>query len=148
MIRRHGKDRDRGSGAIELVVVAPIFILIVLAIVGLGRWTYAGQKVEQAAAAGARAVVMATSPGQATEKGRAAVEASLGSAGMSCVSHTVDVDADWATGGQVTVTVECRVDLSDAVMVGLPGSSLVSATVTAPLETYRDLPGSSSGRQP
>lgn len=140
MIRQRlaGKNRDEGAALLEFVVIVPIFLFALLFVVGLGRWSYAGQRVEAAASAAARAASLSSSSAQVDNRAAAAADASLESAGIACRDRTVDVTADYRPGGSVTVTVVCRVDMSDVVMAGLPGSSPMAASVTVPLETYRD----------
>jgi hypothetical protein len=37
----------------------------------------------------------------------------------------------------VSVTVACRLDLSDLSVPGVPGSRLIQATMTSPIDTWR-----------
>ena len=126
--------------ALELALAAPVFIALLLVVVGFGRVTHGRQLVDQAAAAAARAAALTTTPAQATVAGRAAATATLEQAGVSC--RGVDVVIDTTTfrpGGQVTATVSCTADLSGLALAGLPGSVTLHATARTPLEPYRDL---------
>jgi hypothetical protein len=38
----------------------------------------------------------------------------------------------------VSVTVHCRLDLSDLSVPGVPGSRLIEATMTSPIDTWRE----------
>ena len=51
---------------------------------------------------------------------------------MTDVSH-------FFPGGFVTVTVVCQVDLSDLSVPGIPGSTIVRASSTAPIDPYRSV---------
>ena len=55
--------------------------------------------------------------------------------------QAVDEDAiavgGFGRGGTVTATVSCRVELSDLGLVFLPGATTVSASSTAPVDTWR-----------
>ncbi len=42
-------------------------------------------------------------------------------------------------GGYVTVTVACHVELSDIALPGMPGSTTVEASATAPIDPYRSV---------
>lgn len=132
--------RDRGSSTVELVILTPVIILILLFLVGLGRYAYGRQLVEQAGMAAARSAALASSAVDAADRAQAAGQASLDSAGLACQSLDVATDArNFTPGGTVTVTLSCTVNNSDAVMAGLPGQSTVTATSTVPLETYRQI---------
>jgi hypothetical protein len=54
---------------------------------------------------------------------------------------TVDLDAFTAPPGtpaQVASTVTCQVDLADLAVPGVPGSHTVTATMSSPIDTYRE----------
>ena len=131
----------------EFVVLAPILILVVLLVVGLGRYAHGTQLVEQAAAAAARAASLSTTATQAEGRAAQAAAGSLSDAGMSCTGMTTDVDTgNFRPGGVVTVTVTCAADLSGLALSGLPGAVTMSATGRAPLETLRQITDSGDQR--
>lgn len=133
---------DRGSSTVELVILTPVIIVVLLFLVGLGRYAYGRELVRHAGMAAARSAALAGTASDAVNRARAAGHASLDSAGLACQSFDVVTDAtDFTSGGTVTVTVICTVNNSDAVMAGLPGDSTVTATSTVPLETYRQIAG-------
>jgi Flp pilus assembly protein TadG len=122
----------------ELVIIAPVVIVILLLVVGLGRYAHGKQLVEQAAAAAARAASLSSTPSQAQDKALQAASGSLNDAGVSCASMSAAVDTtSFRAGGTVRVTLTCTADLSGLAMAGLPGSATMTATGAAPLETYR-----------
>jgi len=140
--RRAGRagDRDRGSMTTEFVVLAPIVIVIVLLVVGLGRYAHGKQLVEQAAAAAARAASLTASGAQAQTRAARAAAGSLSDAGLSCTGITANVDTgSFRPGGVVTVTITCTADLSGLALSGLPGTATVTATGRAPLEAHRQI---------
>ena len=144
---RRLRDRDRGSMTTEFVVLAPIFIAVVLLVVGLGRYAHGTQLVEQAAAAAARAASLTGSSADAQGRAARAAAGSLADAGMSCTGMTADVDTgSFRPGGVVTVTLTCTADLSSLALSGLPGAVTISATGRSPLETLRQF--SDSGDRP
>lgn len=142
---RRAEDRLAGEGgfaSLELVVMIPVLVAFVLLAVGLGRVTHGRQLVNQAAAAAARAASLDSAPGQAAADARREAGDTLAQAGVSCRSMRVDVDVSaFHPGGQVAVTVTCVTSLADLRLVGFPGAKTVTATSTAPLETYRQLDG-------
>ena len=137
---RRAVDRDRGSMTTEFVVLAPIVIVIVLLVVGLGRYAHGKQLVEQAAAAAARAASLTAASAQAQTRAARAAAGSLSDAGLSCTGITADVDTgSFRPGGVVTVRITCTADLSGLALSGLPGTATVTATGRAPLEAHRQI---------
>ena len=131
----------------ELVVLAPIVIVLLLLVIGLGRYAHGKQLVEQAAAAAARAASLTSTAAQASTQAQRAAAGSLGDAGVSCTGLTTTVDTgSFRLGGMVTVTITCTADLSDIALSGLPGTASFSATGRAVLEAHRQF--ADPGTQP
>ncbi len=129
---------DRGSAIIELAIVVPVVIVLLLTVVGLGRYSQSTILVEQAAAAAARAASLTASPGDADRAARGAAEATLSGAGLSCTTMNTSVDTSaFRPGGQVQVRVTCSADLSQLALTGVPGRSTLTSSATAPLEQFR-----------
>lgn len=127
---------DSGTTAIELVLIAPVFLALLLMIVGLGRIVEAEGRVQGAARDAARAASLARSGVAATDAARAAAAANLNERGVTCTTFAVAVDTgDFRPGGVVRVSVACTADLSG--LTGLPGSKTIRADAAAPLEQYR-----------
>ena len=134
-----GRRRDeRGTAAIELVLMAPVLMVILLFVVGLGRMAHARQQIESVAADSARAASLERNTSQSAAAAQTAAEHSLGESGVSCTNLQVNVDlVDYQPGGQVRVTVSCTTKLGDVALAGFPGSRVFTATSTVPIETYR-----------
>lgn len=129
---------QRGSAALELTLLAPVLMVILLFVVGLGRMAHARQEVEAVAADAARAASLERNTAMSARAARDAADRSLGDAGVSCAGLSVSVDlSSYEPGGSVTVTVSCRANLSDVAMAGFPGSRTFTATSRVPIETYR-----------
>lgn len=134
---------ELGSAAIETVVIVPAFLLFVLLIVYAGRVAVTRQAVQAAAAEAARSASLARSAGQAQSDGAGGAAASLHNQGLTCQSQQVRIDASGfaapvGTPAQVTATVTCEVDLSQLTLPGLPGTRTITATMTSPIDTYRE----------
>jgi Flp pilus assembly protein TadG len=133
---------DHGSVTVELVLLAPVLLLLLGAVVLAGRVALAGGAVEQGAAAGARAASLARDPAAATAAARGAVQAALAQQGLQCAAVTVTVDT---TGfgmplgrpATVAVRVECQLRLADLSLPGVPGTRTLAAVTTSPLDPYR-----------
>ena len=138
MMWRRKRREERGSASVELVLMAPVLIVILLFVVGLARIANAKQQVEAIAADGARAASLERNTSLSASAARDAVARELGERGMSCSSLDVDVDvSDYRPGGSVEVTVSCTAALGDVALSGLPGSKRYTASAVVPIETYR-----------
>jgi Flp pilus assembly protein TadG len=135
--------RERGSAAVELVILTPVLILFLLLYLGFGRVTRAEQLVDDAAAQAARAATLDyLDPGQARAAAEQAAGQALAAGGLACVSDDVIVQTgDDRPGGSITVRLSCHADLSQAVAAGLPGSVTLTASSTSPIDVY--VPGAS-----
>jgi Flp pilus assembly protein TadG len=123
-------------------MVVPVLVLLFGLVVGGARTWLARGAVEQAAAAAARGVSQARTPGEAGRIARdlAAAQAAVG--GLRCERWAVDVDAAALTAapgqpGSVGAAVTCSVPLGDVLVPGWPGTLDVRATATAVVDRYR-----------
>lgn len=130
---------DGGFTSVEVVLVAPLFVMMLLLIVILGRVQQAGAQVTGAARDGARAASLSSSAGQAQSAALQAVTVALAGQAVSCdggPSTAVDTSG-FQPGGLVRVTVSCAVPLSDVGFSALPGSTTMTRSSASPIETYR-----------
>lgn len=133
------KTRDeRGTAAVELVLIVPVLIVAFLLVVGLGRMAHARQQVEGVAADAARAASLERNTSQSSQAARTTADAALGDRGLDCQSLDLNVDvSDYKPGGTVKVRVRCTASLGDVALSGLPGRRVFTAEATVPIETYR-----------
>lgn len=134
---------EHGSAAVEAAVGVPAFVLFVGLIIFGGRTATTHSAVESAAAEAARTASIARTASEAKQVAKSAAQASLANQDIHCLSVTVSVDvSDFAKivgqTGSVTATVECLLDLGDLSVPGVPGSRLIKATSTSPLDTWRE----------
>lgn len=134
---------ERGSAAVEAVVGVPAFVLFVGLIIFGGRTATTHSAVESAAADAARSASIARTAAAAKSDANSAAQSSLANQDIHCLSVTVTVDlSDFAKSvgqaGSVSTTVECRLDLGDLSVPGVPGSRVIKATSTSPLDTFRE----------
>ena len=145
-MRRQARRRaraDRGSAAIEAVIGVPAFLLFVGLIIFAGRVAVAHQAVESAASAAARSASIARTQQAALADAQSAAAGSLTDQDIHCVTARVEVDAAGfgapvGTPAKVTATVSCVVDLADLAVPGVPGTRTVTATMSSPIDTYRE----------
>ena len=125
---------ERGTMSIEMVVLVPVLLLITMVAVAGGRIVSAQGMVEAASRDAARAASMERSVGAAST----AANRSLSQADTANASCSAGVDVGgFRRGGAVTVSVSCRVKLSDLGLVFLPGTTVVKAESSAPVDQWR-----------
>jgi Flp pilus assembly protein TadG len=134
---------ERGSASIEAVIGVPAFMLFVGLIIFGGRTATTHQALESAAADAARSASIERTAPAAQQAANQAAQSSLKNQQIHCLSIDVAVDAGGfqAAIGQdaaVTVTITCRLDLSDVAVPGLPGSRILRATMSSPIDTWRE----------
>ena len=134
---------ERGSATVEAAVGVPAFALFVALIIMGGRTATAHQALESAASDAARSASLERSAPAAAEAARQAARTSLDNQDLSCSNVTVTVDNQAFTravgrDGAVDVTVSCRLDLSSLGIPGVPGSRLLRASMSSPLDTWRE----------
>ena len=129
---------QRGSAAVELVLVTPVLIALMLFVVAGGRLASSRADVDAAARDSARAASIARSPATAERDGTIAAEATLTDRDVSCRTLTVTIDtADFRPGGTVAATVSCDVELADLTGLGLPGRRTISSRFVEPVDAFR-----------
>lgn len=134
---------ELGSASVEAAVGLPAFVLFVGLIIFGGRTATTHQAVESAAADAARSASIARTSTVAQKDAHEAAQASLTNQQIHCLSVDVSVDtSDFSKPvgepGTVAVTVQCRLDLSDLSVPGVPGSRVIKATMSSPLDTWRE----------
>ena len=110
---------DRGSATVELVLLAPVLVVLVLFVVYAGRGAEALTQVRHSADQGARAASLVRISRMETV-GRSAVLADLQLSGMSCVNPQINVAVDTESAVRsVLVEVECVVNQIGLGLIGL-----------------------------
>lgn len=128
--------RDRGSAAVEMVLLTPLLVLLLLFVVHVGRAGDGMTAVSHAADQGARAASMVSS-GRMADVARRAVEKDLARADHSCADPSVSVrtsvvgETTW-----VTVQVVCSTSFDGLSLLGAGGARM-SASSTEIVDRYR-----------
>ncbi|MEU6407399.1 TadE/TadG family type IV pilus assembly protein [Microbispora sp. NPDC046933] len=127
---------ERGSMTAETVMLAPLFLLFLLFLVGAGRIVEAQGEVNGAARDAARAASVQRTEAEAESAAKEAAEASLSG---DC-SPQVDMSGtEWEMSrpdhlSVVRVTVTCELNLD---FLGFGAAKQMSGTSVVPLERYR-----------
>lgn len=131
---------EDGSLMVELAVMAPVLFALVLSIVVFARVSQARQVVIEASRAGAQAAAVLPSPSSAEQGAQESAVVGLFSDTHLCASPVVSADVShFYPGGYVTVSVTCKVRLSDLSVPGIPGSTTITASTTSPIDPYRSV---------
>lgn len=126
---------DRGSAAVELVILAPLFGLMLLAVVAVGRVSNAHADVDAAARMAARELSIARDPDARRADVEQNIQRMLSVGSPSCRSMTFDaaIGAD-----RIDVTVTCSSDLQEAAVLPLPGRMTISGTASEVRDIHRE----------
>jgi Flp pilus assembly protein TadG len=131
---------DNGSLLVELVLLAPVLFVLALFIVALGRVSEARQEVVEAARAGAQSAAVLPSAASAAQGAVDSAVVGIFNGAQTCNRPEITTDVShFVPGGYVTVTVVCRVSLSDLSVPGVPGSTVIRASAIAPIDPYRSI---------
>lgn len=129
--------RERGSAAVELVLVTPALVVLLLFVVFAGRLSSARADVDRAARDAARAASLARTPADAVSAAEATTRTALGQA-VACARLDVSADVtDFSPGGTVTTSVTCTVALSDVAGLRVPGSTTLQSSFAERIDTFR-----------
>ena len=133
---------DRGSAAIEAVIVAPVVVLLISLVIFGGRVALAHQAAQSIAADAARAASLQRTASQARAAANKATEAGINQR-LPCASHDLTLDlAGFAkpvgTPASVTATMTCTLTTAELALPGLAGLITVRATMSSPLDTRRE----------
>ena len=128
----------RGAAALELVLLAPVFLILLdFAVLG-GRLVESQSQVDDAAHAAARAASLQRTVTGAAVAARTVATDTLPQRGATCSALDVQVDtAAFRAGGVVSVTVRCDVSLGDLSWLPLPASRNIEGTATSAVDLYR-----------
>ena len=80
---------EEGSAIAELVIVAPVLLIVIVLMIALGRVDSAQGDVESAARAGVQAAVVQADPSDAESQATSAAQASLTGAGLTCTAPQI-----------------------------------------------------------
>jgi Flp pilus assembly protein TadG len=133
--------------AVEFVVAAPAFVLLLLLIGAGGQWVSASGEVGNAARDAARQASLQVSYFGLGQAVQAVAQADLNNlcpgaakAYPRLLAHGQPVGAgEWVSGAQVVeVTVSCNVNLRAFTAIGIPASQTFTDVAAAPLDQFAE----------
>ncbi|MFY1633668.1 TadE/TadG family type IV pilus assembly protein [Solwaraspora sp. WMMB335] len=143
---RRRQERQRGSVTIELAILAPSLLLVASFAMLVGRVSLANAALDAATYSAARAASLTRDATTAQSRAESSLQTTLDAQNIHCLNLLVNVDTtqfarDVGEPASVTVTVECRVDLSAGAMPGTPTSRWITAVYSSPLDLFRSRTG-------
>lgn len=130
---------ERGSAAVEAVLIAPILLLLLAVLVGGGKLVSDQASIRAVAREAGRIAVTAPSGEEAIRWGETRGSETAAGYGLDASGLEVTVlPGSFRRGGDVTVRVTYDVSLSDLPAFGLiPGSARLTATHVEPIDIFR-----------
>ena len=133
---------ERGTAALEFVLIVPALGLLLSMMIGSARIWQAHTVVEQIAGTAARAASMARTPSEARAAADDIARSQAATRGLSCSSLQADLNlagfqVPVGQPARVSARIACTVPLSDLIVPGWPGSWTVTAEADSVLDRYR-----------
>lgn len=129
---------DRGSLAVEFVIVAPMLLLVLALIYVFARVAEVNGVLDTGTRDAARVATQAFTYAQARTAARRVVAEEVGGGSAECLrTLEVTVSDNFLPGRTITVTARCTYPLSDAGLPGAPGSLTVSSDFSSVLDPNR-----------
>jgi len=141
--RLHG---ERGSLAIELAFIAPVFLLLLSLVYAYARVAQVNGTLEAATRDAARTASQARTVEEAEQRVEVTVLDALGRGAPTC-RDTLEtgVLGLFQAGVPVRVKARCQYSMQDLGLPGFPGDVTVSSTFTSPIDPQR---GTEPGTRP
>jgi Flp pilus assembly protein TadG len=131
---------EQGSATTELVILAPLLVVLAVSALILGRLVLYQEQVADAARSAVEAAALWPTAPQADEAALLTASYDLVHDDARCVRSSVSVEtADLQPGGQIHATVTCVVLVGSSLLPGVPGAMTINASASAPIETYREV---------
>ena len=134
-MNRRPADRDRGSVAVELAILAPLFGLLLLAVAAVGRVQNARADLDAAARMAARDLSIARDPTSQLTATKQTASMTLNVGSPTC--RTVSFQA-LISDTQIDVSVACTAELQQAGLLPVPGTMTLTGTATEIRDTHRE----------
>jgi Flp pilus assembly protein TadG len=132
-LRRPFRGGDRGSMAVELVIMTPILVMFMLLVVAFGRYVWIRGQIEAAARDAVRAAAFERSAGDAETAADDMAQAQLENRTCSQAA----LSGAFVAGGTIRYTLTCHVSYAELGLIGLPAGDDVTVSSDAPLDQFR-----------
>jgi Flp pilus assembly protein TadG len=125
---------ERGSMAVEIVVLIPVLFMFTLFVVAGGRYVNARADADSTARDAARAASLEHNRADAAAAVRQTIATGLRST-RNCT--TSGLQGSFESGGTAIVKLDCRVSWQDLGLLGIRKEIPLHAEGHAPIDTYR-----------
>jgi Flp pilus assembly protein TadG len=141
--RRRG---ERGTMALEMVILAPILLILFMFLLACGRYFQTSSLLENAARDGARSASQTRSLAAAQGQVDEAVTRTMDQAVKSCKdSAGGTITTAFAAGSPLSVEVTCTINYRDLGLLGIGGDTTITKKFSSSVDPYR---GVRDGSQP
>lgn len=127
---------ERGSAPVELVILAGVSFLFIAMIVFVGRLNVGSAHTEAAARSAAREISVARNPRAAVDQARSTAAQTVEEGTAMCRDMAFDAQIDEES---VVVNIDCRVDVSEATLLRVPGTMTVSSEAREVIDQFREV---------
>ena len=136
--RRYRRTREHGTMALEMVILAPVLLLLFMFLLACGRYFQTSSLLESAARDGARSASQARSLNDAQTRVDQAVSGTMSQAVKSCKeTASGTITTAFTAGTPLSVEVTCTINYRDLGMLGLGGDTTITKRFTSSLDPYR-----------
>ena len=138
MKRKLGLRGQRGTMALEMVILAPVLLLLFMFLLACGRYFQTSSLLESAARDGARSASQARSLPDAQARVDQAVTGTMSQAVKSCkTTASGSITTGFVAGSPLSVEVSCTINYRDLGLLGLGGDTTITKRFTSSLDPYR-----------
>lgn len=129
-------NRQRGSMAVEIVILAPVFVLLLVFVTYVARVSMAQHELLRAADTAARSASQARMASM-SRRGAEVAGQTMKENGNHCINFRAQVHRRWVDGNiQVEVMAQCRVNVLGLSLLGIR-SPVLKATSSEVVDIYR-----------
>jgi Flp pilus assembly protein TadG len=140
-----GRPEQRGTMALEMVILAPVLLLLFMFLLACGRYFQTSSLLESAARDGARSASQARSLPEAQSRVDSAVSTTMNQAIKSCkTTASGSITTGFVAGSPLSVEVTCTINYRDLGLLGLGGDTTITKRFTSSLDPYRGVRGDGS----
>ena len=137
-IRRSRRRGQRGTLALEMVILTPVLLLLFMFLLACGRYFQSSSLLESAARDGARSASQARSLNEAQGRVDDAVNRTMSQAVKSCKeTASGTITTAFTAGAPLSVEVTCTINYRDVGLLGIGGDTKITKRFTSSLDPYR-----------
>ena len=130
--------RERGTMALEMVILAPILLILFMFLLACGRYFQTSSQLENAARDGARAASQTRSLADAQKAIDDSVTRTMGQSVASCkASASGTITTAFTAGSPLSVEVSCTINYQDLGLLGIGGDTTITKKFSSSLDPYR-----------